>query len=119
MPGGIYSKRYLERTSEGLVKELRGLKEGIKKVATNEIEGGEHQLEKVSEEIYDKWKKVNRSWTILVLHNELDMIGVSLTSIRVNIRIGEYNRAIDEIDRTIFWLEDIVDKERVAVRNIL
>ena len=69
--------------------------------------------------MHNKWETTRKRWSAIVLHQELDVIAISLIVLQTNIKTSEYTRALEEIDRAIFLLEDIVEKERVTLRNIL
>jgi len=124
--GGIYTKTYLQTSGDKIIEELRELEGEIERIReeSNAFENYDMELEKkrlkdMSNRIYDEWKEMMERWSVIVLHTEIDMIGVSLISMKSNIRTGNYDRALEEIARSIFLIEDIVEKERVALRNIL
>ena len=112
----MYTKRYLQTSSNEMVEELRELERAIKMRTT--YDNGT-DLKGLSSKVYNKWDEMRRIWSIIVLHEELDVISVSLIALQTNIRTGEYNRALEQIDRAIFLLEDLVEKERVTIRNVL
>ncbi|MCL2354583.1 MAG: DUF4363 family protein [Oscillospiraceae bacterium] len=98
-----------------MIAQLRELREEIEKAS----EDTNINLEEMSNQVHTKWEEIRKVWSVIVLHQELDVISVSLISMQSNIKTSEYNRALEEIDRAIFLLEDIVEKERFALRNIL
>ena len=97
-----------------MISELKELEEAI-----NSRTEDNESLQHMSNRLYNNWEEMRKRWSTIVLHEELDVIALSLISMKTNIRTGEYNRALEQIDKSIFLLEDIVEKERVTIRNIL
>ena len=79
----------------------------------------EMEVQKEAERIYKNWHKKEKIWSTIVLHNELDAIETSLISMKANIETKEYKKSVEEIDKSIFLLRHIYEKEKFCLKNIL
>ena len=75
----IVTQRYLNRTSDLLVDDLKEIKQNIENKDLDEKE-----LAKKAEEMYEKWEKINAKWSIIVLHDEIDLIETSLIKMKAS-----------------------------------
>ena len=80
----------MQTSSENIIGELRKLEKEIKAIKSlsdnleeYDMEALQKQIEYMSDKIHDNWQEMNKRWTIIVLHNEIDMIGVSLVAMRL------------------------------------
>ena len=71
-----------------------------------------------SNEIRNKWNKIENGWAIIILHDELDMIETSLIKMSANIEYGTISDSIEELENLIFLVEHISDKEEFNIKNI-
>lgn len=110
--GAIYIDRYLENTSQELVRMLEDLKEKVKSESNSE------EIKNDTNEIYDKWKETEAKWAFTVLHSELDSIETSLTRMKAQIEEGELSKSVEEIDASIFLVGHISEKEKFCLKNI-
>lgn len=53
-------------------------------------------------QIQDKWNKKYDYFACYVEHDELEKVKTQLISIEANIKVGDYEKAIDEAERCIF-----------------
>lgn len=111
--GSLYIQKFLDDTSEPLVSKLKGIKEDIE---NGNIEDKE-SVEK-AEEIYQEWEDMSTKWAIIVLHDEMDLIEMSLIKMRANIEMGNAEDSIQELETSIFLLEHIGEKEKTNLKNI-
>jgi len=109
--GAIYASTYITKTSNELTGKLEELKQQINS-------DDEDKAKQKANEIYDNWEKVSKGWSIIVLHNELDLIETSLVSMKANIETGEKNKAIEDLDKSVDLLNHIVEKETLSLKNI-
>ena len=109
--GAIYASTYITKTSNELTGKLEELKQQINS-------DDEDKAKQKANEIYDDWEKVSKGWSIIVLHNELDLIETSLVSMKANIETGEKNKAIEDLDKSVDLLNHIVEKETLSLKNI-
>ena len=111
--GAWYTQKFLDDTSSKLVSELENLKEDIE---TNNIE--EDKLKEQADEICGQWKDISERWSIVVLHDELDLIETSLIKVKSKIKMGILDESMEDIDISIFLLKHITEKERTSLKNI-
>ena len=109
----IVTQRYLNRTSDLLVDDLKEIKQNIENKDLDEKE-----LAKKAEEMYEKWEKTNAKWSIIILHDEIDLIETSLIKMKAFIKTGEIEECMAELDTSIFLLNHIKEKEKTSLKNI-
>lgn len=111
--GAIYTQKFLNKTSDLLVSKLEELKNGIEKnnMTTQEMEGK-------SDEIYGEWEDINPKWSVIVLHDEIDLIETSLIRMKSKIKTGNFDESMEDLDTSIFLVKHIKEKERTSLKNI-
>jgi len=120
--GSMWSQKQIKNGSETLIKELKELTGQIEQKKGEEDEEGKEDNEKrvkKSKEIYKKWKDINKTWSVIVLHEELDMLEGSLIKMKTNIKTESLEKALEELNTSIFLLEHISEKEKLSLKNIL
>lgn len=113
--GSNVSQGYLSKTGNELIQDIEILKEEIKKAQNSE----ENISKELAEEIYSKWEKIEKNWSIIVIHNELDLIELALVSMKTDIEENEYSEAIKELEKSNYLIEHIKDNEKLELKNIL
>lgn len=111
--GSIITQNYLNKSSNLLIAELDDIKKSIE---NNELNNEE--LIKKTEETYQKWEKTNEKWSVIILHDEIDLIETSLIKMKAEIKSGEIEDAMAEIETSIFLLNHIKEKEKTSLKNI-
>lgn len=113
--GSNISQGYLNRTGDELIEDIDILREEIKKAQNSE----KNDSEELAKDLYSKWEKVEKNWSIIVMHNELDLIELALVSMKTCIEENEYNEAIKELEKSNYLIEHIKDNEKLELKNIL
>lgn len=111
--GSIIIQMYLNKTSALLIDKLENIK--------SDIENEKFDREKVSkkaEEMYSEWEKINEKWSVIILHDEIDLIETALIKMKAEIKSGEIEDSMAEIDTSIFLLNHIKEKEKTSLKNI-
>ncbi len=111
--GSIITQMYLNKTSALLIDKLENIK--------SDIENEKFDREKVSknaEEMYSEWEKINEKWSVIILHDEIDLIETALIKMKAEIKSGEIKDSMAEIDTSIFLLNHIKEKEKTSLKNI-
>lgn len=111
--GSIITQNYLKKTSNLIVTDLEDIKESIENKELNNEE-----LIKKAEKIYEKWEQTNEKWSVIILHDEIDLIETSLIKMKAEIKTGEIEDAMAEIETSIFLLNHIEEKEKTSLKNI-
>lgn len=112
--GAYISQSYLTKTSDGLVNSIEDLKAEIEKAQNLE----ENDSIILANNIYNEWKEIEEKWSIIISHGELDLIEVSLIGMKSCIEEEEYSRSMEELEKSIYLLEHIKDKEKLDLKNI-
>lgn len=112
--GANFSLDYLSSTGKALIDDLNELKIEIEKAKDSK----ENRAEELADSIYEKWQELEKGWSIIVIHNELDLIQLSLTGMKSYISEGKYSESMEELEKSIFLLEHVQDKERLDLKNV-
>ncbi len=110
--GAWYTQKFLDETTSNLVGKLEDLKTKVEDSENNE------KLEQKTDEIYGEWKDISEKWSVIVLHDELDLIETSLIKIKSKIKTGNIEESMEDIDTSIFLLKHIKEKEKTSLKNI-
>ena len=111
--GAIYTQKYLNDTVNVLVGKLEDLKTAIEENKT-----GEQELNQKSDDIYGEWEKINEKWSVIVLHDEIDLIETSLIRMKSKIKTGDIEGSMEDLDTSIFLVKHIKEKEKTSLKNI-
>ena len=109
----LYIQNFLKDTSMPLVSKLEDIK--------NEVQNGnieDKEVKEKSEEVYKEWEDISEKWAIVVLHDEMDLIEMSLIKMQANVEMGNAVDSIQELETSIFLLEHIEEKEKTSLKNI-
>ena len=109
----IYTQKYLNDTVNVLVGKLEDLKTSIEENKT-----GEKELNQKSDDIYGEWEKINEKWSVIVLHDEIDLIETSLIRMKSKIKTGDIEGSMEDLDTSIFLVKHIKEKEKTCLKNI-
>jgi len=111
--GAVYTQNYLNETSDMLVSKLENLKTDLE---TENIE--QKTLEEQADEIYGEWEDINEKWSVVVLHDEIDLIETSLIRMKSKIKTESIEESMEYLDTSIFLLKHIKEKEKTSLKNI-
>lgn len=111
--GACITQKFLNNTADLLVSKLEDLKSGIEEDKIDEKE----MVEKTNE-IYSEWEEINERWSVIVLHDEIDLIETSLIRMKSKIKTGEVQESMEDLDTSIFLIKHIKEKEKTNLKNI-
>ena len=111
--GATYTQKFLNNTSNVLVSKLENLKTDLQNENKNQ-----DTLQKQTDEIYGQWKDINEKWSVIVLHDEIDLIETSLIRMKSKIKTGSLDESVEDLDTSIFLLKHIKEKEKTNLKNI-
>lgn len=111
--GAWLTQDYLNKSTNLLVGKLEDLKNGIE---NDNIE--EQQMRDKSDEIYGEWETINQKWSIIVLHDEIDLIETALIRMKSKIKTGKIEDSMEDLDTSIFLVKHIKEKEKFSTKNI-
>lgn len=113
--GALYIQSYLNKTSEEIVGELSSLKEKIKQAQDTENRA---EIKMEVNRIYNKWKKIEEKWAVIVFHSELDLIETSFIKMKSEIENGELAKSIEELETAVFLVNHISETEKFCLKNV-
>lgn len=111
--GSLYIQNFLKDTSSPLISKLNEIKEDVE---NGNIE--DKEVREQSEQVYEEWEDISEKWAIIVLHDEMDLIEMSLIKMNSNIKMENAEDSIQELETSIFLLEHIGEKEKTSLKNI-
>lgn len=111
--GAYYIQHFLNNTSDLLVSKLEDLKTNIEE---NNVT--EEEMRNKSDEIYEEWEDINEKWSVIVLHDEIDLIETSLIRMKSKIQTNKISESMEDLDTSIFLLKHIKEKEKTSLKNI-
>ena len=74
--GTIYTQNLLGENTDVLLKELGKLETNINENMQKE------EIDKNASDIYSKWREISEKWSIIVDHQEIDLIEKALISVK-------------------------------------
>ena len=110
--GGLFIQKYLNSSSSKLVNQLSYIKELIKKDIDNA------KINDEANKLYNNWRKIEKGWSIIVLHEELDLIEQALIEAKDNLEQNKKEEGKVAIEKSIFLIKHIPEKEKVRLKNI-
>ena len=111
--GNIITQNYTNSSVDITSEELKKLREEIiKEKVDSEISN-----QKINE-IYFSWNDRHKKLAYYIEHDELEKVETDLSELKGNIDIKEYKDAVVKIDRTIYVLQHIKNKNIFSLENI-
>ena len=110
--GTIFTQNLLGENTDVLLKKLGKLETNINENMQKE------EIDKNANDIYQKWREVSEKWSIIVDHQEIDLIEKALLAVKSTIETEEYNRSIQKIQESIYLIGHIKEKEELNIKNI-
>ena len=112
---GNITQNYLEKTSNEILEKLETLKLEIKNTSKN---NNIDIINDYVEQIISNWKEINNNWSMLVIHDELDNIEISLLELKASIENQNIEDSLKEIEKSMFLIGHIKEKENFQIKNI-
>ena len=100
---------YLENSTDILISKIDEVNQNIE---------DKEKAEEIMEELSNEWKNANKIWAIIIPHQELDQIEISLLSAKTAIENEEIHDAHIEINKLEFLIKHINEKEEFSLKNI-
>lgn len=111
--GNIITQNYTKETINITTQKLDELKS---KITQEDILTEEVKNEIL--EIYDEWNKRHDKLAYYIEHDELEKVETDLISLKSFIEVQEYKEAVSELDKTIYILKHIEEKNAFNLKNI-
>ena len=113
--GNYITQNYTVQSVEELTSKLGELKQEIVK------EEGDIDREKANnkiEEIKKSWEARHDKLAYFIEHDELEKVETDLTSLKSFIETNSYSEATSELDKSVFVLQHIEDKDAFNLENV-
>ena len=110
--GDIITQKYSKNFADEITKELQELETMIE--SNSEIS----TLTEKIDNIENKWNENYNKWAYFIEHEELEKVKTGIVSIKSYTKSEELGEAMNEVDKTIYILEHIVEKYKVNLKNI-
>lgn len=102
--GSLFSLNLVEKTSNELIANIENLEENMTK--------------ELADEVYKMWQKIDDKWSIIVSHNDLDLIELSLIKAKSCIEKNDYIGSAEELQKSKFLIKNISEKQKFKLKNI-
>lgn len=113
--GSYISQGYIKTTSNQLVSKINELQEELQKsIETNDNK----KSVELAGDIMNEWDEIEKKWSIVVLHNELDNIELALIGMKSHIETEQYADGMEELEKSKFLLEHLTQREKFSLKNI-
>lgn len=111
--GDIVTQNYTKNVVKVISNDLNGLKNEL-----NIDNVKQEEARKNFDEIENKWDNMQEKMAYYIEHDELEKVKTDMTSLKSYIETGEYEEAINDLDKCIFVLEHIEKKSAFNLKNI-
>lgn len=111
--GNIITENYTKKSVEVTTEQLNQLEIDLEKK-----EMDKETLEKKIEEIHNIWDNRHQKLAYYIEHDELEKVETNLTTLRSYIKTETYEDARAELEKSIYVLEHIKDKNAFQLQNI-
>jgi hypothetical protein len=109
--GSLTSYRFIQKTTETMGAQLHSLERSL---SNARWELAKNELTTVQQD----WDKDNIWWSILIKHEEIDTINISLKQLEKYIEAQDLSPSIGEVSSLKLRFEHIYDSEKFTVKNI-
>ncbi len=110
--GNYITQKNTVKSVEIMTKELTELKIDL---LNNK---DDKQIEEKIEYIMKEWNRLNKILAYYIEHDELEKVETDLTGVKANIEVDDYNCAIEELEKGIYILNHIKQKQALDFINI-
>lgn len=108
------TQKNTDNTVEGMYQKLDIVRNDlIKKEPDKELSI------KHAQEAYDEWENEDDIMAYYIEHDELEKVKTALTSMKSFIETEEFTQSVEAIDKCMYILEHIHEKEKFSLDNIL
>lgn len=110
----IITQKHLDKAVDSVSHELYSLKEQM--VSEQEIQ--EEDLEKRTKDIYNNWKDKCIELSFFIEHEEMKEINLNLEKAITQLKTGQKEEAITEINEGIYKLNYLKNKQKLSLSNV-
>ena len=110
--GNYLTQSNTTKSVEIMTQELQSLKEDMMEHQNKQ------QIEKKMEESMDKWHKIDETMAYYIEHDELEKVETGLTGLKASLAVEDYEAGVVELEKAIYLLEHIKEKQVFSFINI-
>mgnify|MGYP004564252449 FL=1 len=107
--GNVISQNILKEYSERLILKSEDIKVSMQ---------NKEALKQKVEELSELWEEAEEKWSIIVTHQELDMIKTAILNVKSSIEADDFDFGYEQIENSIFLVGHIKDKWAMEWKNI-
>lgn len=111
--GHIATQNYTKNFFDDISMNLEKVEE---KIDNDNLE--KQDLKNELDDIQKKWNKKYDTLAYYIEHDELEKVETQLILINANIKVQDYNKTVEELEKCKFILEHIKDKDSLKLVNI-
>lgn len=104
---------YTDKTVNEVKEHLNSIKEEL----TKEEPDFEKAIIK-ADKAFEKWEELDDKMALYIEHNEIEEVTTAITSTKSFTKMEDEGQAVDSIDRCIYLLEYIDEREKFTLDNI-
>lgn len=109
--GSFISYRFIQTTTVMIGDKLATVEQSVSnrnwELAKNELVTAQHS-----------WEKSNRWWSILIDHNSIDAIDLSMKRLEKYIETENFSHSIGEVSTLKLQFKSIYESEKLSLKNI-
>ena len=115
--GNILSENYTKSSVQESTNLLAELKDEL--IDNNkDDEKTNNKAKKQIDKIHENWDKKYNILAFYLEHNELEKIETELTGLRASIETEDYEQAVNELDKAVYLLNHVEEKNKLSWKNI-
>ena len=115
--GNILSENYTKSSVQESTNLLAELKDEL--IDNNkDVEKTNNKAKKQIDKIHENWDKKYNILAFYLEHNELEKIETELTGLRASIETEDYEQAVNELDKAVYLLNHVEEKNKLSWKNI-
>ena len=109
--GDVLTQNYTKKSVNRLSAELYVLKKYLE-------EENEYRAKEQAQKVNESLEKIHSNLAYFIEHDEIEKIETNFTSCKSFVYLKSYNVAINELEKTIFVLTHLTDKNSFNLENI-
>lgn len=114
----IFALNYITQTyTDKTVNEVKEHLESIKEELVKEEPDFEKAILK-ADEAFNKWEELDDKMVLYIEHEEIEKVTTAITSTKSFTEMEDEGQAVDSIDRCIYLLDYIDEREKFTIDNI-
>lgn len=111
--GNVVTQNYTKQCVDIINEDLSELKKEV--IPTQE---NEHEAKKIIYHIGEEWEQMQEKLAFYIEHDELEKVETQIFLLKGNVEAGEMTQILPELEKCIFILQHIEDKNALDIKNI-